>query len=161
MAKFRVQLLGQFAAWRDETLITGLESVKARELFCYLLLHRHRTHPREILIEVLWSDSSATQARKSLRQALWQLHTALHPGYESKDDEVLTVEGDTISVNPHADLWLDVDVFERAYAQARGQQGREGECSAKHGGTPDYHVTRMPLETLAVAGGQKVGDAER
>jgi DNA-binding SARP family transcriptional activator len=60
-----------------------------------------------------------------LRQALWQLHTALHPGYESRDDEVLTVEGDTISVNPHADLWLDVDVFERAYAQARGQQGRE------------------------------------
>ena len=125
MAKFRIQLLGQFAAWRDETLITSLESAKARELFCYLLLHRHRTHPREILVEVLWSDNSATQARKSLRQALWQLHTALHPGGESRDDEVLTAEGDTISVNPHADLWLDIDMLERAYAQARGQEGRE------------------------------------
>jgi hypothetical protein len=40
-------------------------------------MHRDRAHTREELAVLLWPDASATLARKYLRQALWQLQSAL------------------------------------------------------------------------------------
>jgi hypothetical protein len=41
------------------------------ELFCYLLLHRNKPHPRELLATVFWPECTTVQSRKCLRQALW------------------------------------------------------------------------------------------
>ena len=49
MVKLRLQLLGKFSARRNERILDGFEARKIQELFCYLLLHRDHSLPRETL----------------------------------------------------------------------------------------------------------------
>jgi DNA-binding SARP family transcriptional activator len=93
--------------------LSGLESSKVQELFAYLLLHRRRPHARESLAGLLWPDSGADQARKYLRQALWQLQAALESGGGAGKARVVLVESDWVGLNAQADIWLDVAEFER------------------------------------------------
>jgi len=119
-----VQLFGRFRVRSDE-VVSDLEACKAQELFSYLLLHSGRSHAREALAGLLWGDSSTGQARKYLRQALWQLQAALDPGTQSSGNPVLVVEPEWIHINADARLWLDVADFERAFDRTEGISGRD------------------------------------
>jgi DNA-binding SARP family transcriptional activator len=68
----------------------------------------------------LWPDSGADQARKYLRQALWQLQAALESGAETGQARVLLVESDWVGLNAQADIWLDVAEFERIGTPLQG-----------------------------------------
>jgi DNA-binding SARP family transcriptional activator len=57
MDKLTVSLLGKFSAQQDEHELDGLDVTKIQHLFCYLLLNRMRSHPRESLATLLWGDS--------------------------------------------------------------------------------------------------------
>ncbi|MCI0396119.1 MAG: bacterial transcriptional activator domain-containing protein [Chloroflexi bacterium] len=125
MSILSISLFGKVhICWSEHTLC-GLEARKAQELFCYLLLYRERPHCRETLSGLLWGGNSATQSKKYLRQALWQLQTTLDSGAESGHCPLLLVEADWIQLNPEAALWLDVAEFEQASTLAQGIAGRE------------------------------------
>lgn len=98
---------------------------KAQEMFCYLLIHRDRPHLREIVADVLWPDSPNAQPRKCLRQALWRLQAVLDRQTARCSNPLFLVEPDWIRLNPEAGLWLDVEVFEQAFAAAQGIPGQE------------------------------------
>lgn len=100
-----------------------LASGRAHELFCYLLLHRQQAHHRETLADLLWGDTSPTQAKAYLRKALWQLHTALEVLPLCRTPPIVQVERDWVYINSTPDLWLDVDVFEQAYTQVQDVPG--------------------------------------
>jgi len=97
---------------------------KAQELFCYLLLHRDRPHNREILADVLCGDSPTARPRKCLRQALWQLQAGLGSQTERLAHPVFLVEPNWVQLNPQAEVWLDVTVFEQAFDLVHGVVGR-------------------------------------
>lgn len=103
--------------------MSGFDSTKMQELFCYLLLFRDKPHSRELLAEVLWSNS--TQSRKYLRKTLWQLQTALDTDTINHSQEVLFIEPDWIQVNLKANIWLDVAVLEQAFTQVQGLPGQQ------------------------------------
>jgi DNA-binding SARP family transcriptional activator len=111
----RIQLLGRVSIEPDGQAPTNLPS-KALELLCFLLLHRDRAHTREELAALLWPDASATLARKYLRQALWQLQSALGA-------ELLRLSTGWVRIETDADWWLDVDAFERAWEASRDVAG--------------------------------------
>jgi DNA-binding SARP family transcriptional activator len=96
-----------------------------QELFCYLLLYRERSHPRETLASLLWGDTTTAQSKAYLRKALWQLQAALDSQAESISERLLVIEPDWVQINPRADLWLDVAVFEQAFALVQGVPDRE------------------------------------
>lgn len=73
-----IRLFGRFEVCCSGQPNAGLNARRARELFSYLLLHRNRPQQRETLAGLLWEDASPEQARKYLRQALWQIQTTLH-----------------------------------------------------------------------------------
>jgi DNA-binding SARP family transcriptional activator len=123
MAKLRVFLLGEFKVLSGEQDLTSQCPHKLQELLCYLLIYRDRTHPREALAGQLWSDSSTSQSKKNLRQALWQLQNAMEPEGSCADHHLLLADADYIRVDPDADLWLDVAVLEEGYERARGASG--------------------------------------
>lgn len=123
MATLRVFLLGEFKVWSGEQDLTSLCPHKLQELLCYLLIYRDRTHPREALAGQLWSDSSTSQSKKNLRQALWQLQNATDPDDSCTDHHLLLADSDYIRIDPDADLWLDVAVLEGAFDRARGTSG--------------------------------------
>ncbi|MEA3335382.1 MAG: BTAD domain-containing putative transcriptional regulator [Chloroflexota bacterium] len=123
MNGFRVHLFGRFEVAWDGKVVEGLEARKVRELFCYLLLFRSRTHARDVLADLGWQDRSTSQAKKYLRQALWQLQTALT--VPSADEALLLVEQEWVQINPRASLWLDVTMIEMGYLQVKGIRGRD------------------------------------
>lgn len=124
MSQLDVHLFGRFRARSGERDLSGLDACKVQELFGYLLVHRDRPHSREALAALLWGDTSTVKSKKYLRQALWQLQTALDAEGETAVG-VLTVEHDWVRLNSAEGFWLDVAVFERAFASAKGSAGRE------------------------------------
>jgi DNA-binding SARP family transcriptional activator len=125
MATLCVQLLGKFCVRRDSRILLGFDVRKVQELFCYLLLHRNRPHPREVLADVLCADAPPLQAKKILRHSLWQLQVALGDQADLGDDRVLLVEPDWIQFNTAAQHWLDVGVLEHAFSIVRDIWGQQ------------------------------------
>lgn len=115
MSTLSIQLFGKFCVRRNEQMLEGFDARKVQELFCYLLLHRDRNLSREMLASFLWPDTTTVQSKKNLRQALWQLQSALGSQTEPIGDRVLLVEPEWVQLNLEADFWLDVVKFEKTY----------------------------------------------
>jgi DNA-binding SARP family transcriptional activator len=125
VATFKVRLFGKFNAHQDDRALDCFPSAKAKELFCYLLLHRDRPHPRETLATLFWGECSPEQTRKYLRQTLWQLQHALHGICVGNCLDVLRVDKGTVLLDSGSDLWLDVNEFEQAFVPAKGIAGEK------------------------------------
>jgi DNA-binding SARP family transcriptional activator len=123
MPSLHVRLFGKLVVHDGGRVLEGLDAYRAQELFCYLLLYRNHPHHRERLAELLWSDSPTVQARKYLRQALWQLQAALDA--QPLSSRLLLAEADWVQLTAGDELWLDVAIFEHAFALVRGVRGQE------------------------------------
>ncbi len=118
------RLFGKFSVQRDTQSVRGLDSSKEQELLSYLLVRRDRPHSRETLASLLWGDSSTERSKKYLRQALWHLQAGLET-HELPAPQVLLVEHDWVQLNLQSELWLDVAVFEQAFAATQGIPGKQ------------------------------------
>lgn len=114
----QVRLFGRVALLRDGRAGPVLPA-KALELLCYLLLHRGRAHTRDALSGLLWPDAPDTQAKKYLRQTLWQLQANLANGGGPPRPALLDVAPGRVRLNPAAPYWCDVDVVEQAHRRCR------------------------------------------
>lgn len=116
-------LLGRFQVGRAGRPSPELRGRRIKDLLGYLLLFRRRQHHREALAEALWAGVDPTQSRKHLRQALWQLQSAV--GGVVPDDPLLIVESEWVRINPDARIWLDIEEFQTAFERAHGVRGRD------------------------------------
>ena len=130
MATLSIQLFSKFCVRRNEQVLDGFDARKVQELFCYLLLHKKHSLPREMLASVLWPDTTTVQSKKNLRQALWQLQTALGSQNELVNDRVLLVEPEWVQLNAEADIWLDVAAFEQIYSLVQKIPGHKLDSQA-------------------------------
>ena len=129
MNQLSISLFGKFRISYAGSPLTGCEALKVQELLCYLLLHRNRPQPREILASVLWGDNCTTShSRKYLRNALWRLQSAMSSLPQTTRERLLSAESDWIEFRSASALELDVETLESAYLQVRGLQESE------HGG---------------------------
>ena len=115
MARLIINLFGRLCIRSTAHVVNGLSARRAQELFCYLLLHRDRPYPRETLAGRLWEDADDLQARKYLRQALWQIQTVLQKAAGSDAKSLLTLDADWVQLNSADCLSLDVRVLEHAF----------------------------------------------
>lgn len=125
MATLNVHLFGKFEVKMGEMPINGFDIRRVQELFCYLVLHRPHSHPREALATLFWDDCTTTQSKTYLRKALWQLQTALNLSRKDASPALLLANPDSIQLNPHAEVWVDVAVFEGAFNAIRGKSGTD------------------------------------
>jgi DNA-binding SARP family transcriptional activator len=124
MHNYQIRLFGEVSV-RCGAVTPAHLPAKTQELFCYLLLHRDHPHTREFLAGQLWSDASASQSKKYLRQNLWQLQAALHQQPPTQATPVLLVSQRCISINPEASMWLDTWQLADTFAQVRHLQGED------------------------------------
>jgi DNA-binding SARP family transcriptional activator len=124
-AGFEICLLGRFSICYRGVAVPGLAARKVQELLCCLLLRRDRPQSRDALASLLWADADPDQARRYLRQALWQLLSALDAVTPAPCDRLLQVNGAEVHVNPVAPLWLDVAVLESVLDRVQGTPGRD------------------------------------
>lgn len=143
MDRLQVSLFGKFCVRCGEQTLDGLDACKVQELFCYLLLHADRPHHREALAGLLWQEQPPAQSKSYLRRTLWQLQNA----FTHQDDlnSVVRVDSDWIQVNSAAGLWLDVVVFEQAFARVQGKNGPGLEETAVHELTNAVQIYRGDL----------------
>ena len=108
MSKLELILLGQFECLLPSGTRISLSMRKAEVLLAYLALTPGLRHPRERLINLLWSDRSEEQARNSLRQCL----SAIKKSLGETADLVLLVDRTSVSLVPGL-IEVDVHEFER------------------------------------------------
>lgn len=124
MSQMQIELFGPMKVSFAGEPVAGLEARKAQELLAFLLLQRTRAYSREFLAELLWGQRAPVQSKKYLRQVLWQVQSALASrGEGAEHAALLSVDGEWVRCNERCDLWLDVAVFEEAYAQSEGIAG--------------------------------------
>ena len=90
---------------------------KTVALLAYLAVTR-QSHTREALAALLWPDAGPSQGYANLRKALWQLNQTL-------GEEWLLADRQVVSLNPAADLGLDVIQFRELLA---GDGQADGNC---------------------------------
>lgn len=122
---FEIRLLGRFSVQRNECEIESFRSAKAKELFCYLLLNRDRSHSREVLASLLWGDCTTSQSKKCFRQTLWQLQQTLHGHLPENSTRLLRVDDESLRLDSQPRLWLDSAVFEQAFVPLREIAGEQ------------------------------------
>jgi DNA-binding SARP family transcriptional activator len=148
MAAIHINLLGRMAVFVDDRpRFIGLPHTKPLELFAYLLVHRQRTHPREVVATHLWPDRFSARARKNLRKVLCMLQQFLVDTVGSDAPPPLLIAHDWIAINPAIDLQLDVAVFEQTYALAQPHAG--GALDPQRGQTLMATVALYEGELLA------------
>lgn len=125
MSTLHISLFGKFCVKRDGQVLEGLDARKVQEFFCYLLLHRDHSLSREMFASVLWPETTTALSKKNLRQALWQLQTALGSQGADCSERILVVDPEWIELNEQADLWLDVAALEYASNVTQNIPGTE------------------------------------
>ncbi len=114
--QLRVQMLGPFRVWRGEAEIEGSEwrREKARQLFQLLLTWRGAMLDRDRICDLLWPELSSRAASQGFKVALSALYYVLEPRRGRRDESAYVArDGSLYGLRPQADLWLDVDEFER------------------------------------------------
>ena len=116
MHYFKIRLLGgvSIVSVEDQDVI-DLPG-KALELIIYLLLLSQKQYPREQLAALLWPDASASQSRKYLRQALWQIQSQM------KSDQIRSVllsDTQWLRLNPEMLIWTDVAHMKYIYNKVK------------------------------------------
>ena len=109
MRRLELTLLGGFQARLAPGGVIDLPTRKAQALLAYLALPAGRSHPRDKLAAMLWGDVPETQARASLRKALFWLRQAL------ADTEALTADSEAVALKAGA-VSIDANEFERRVA---------------------------------------------
>jgi DNA-binding SARP family transcriptional activator len=102
-------------------------SLKARAVFQYLLIHQGRPIRRDLLMELQWPDHTRNSARNNLNVALYSLRNTLEgPGQGVQP--VLYQDG-CYSLNPELTWWIDRNEFlstlHHAESARRGARPRE------------------------------------
>lgn len=91
----------------------------ASALLAFLLLHRERCQPRDVLACLRWGDQPQEQARNALNTALWRLRRALEPDGTPRGTYLVTLPSGEISFNWQSDHWVDLVMFETAARHVR------------------------------------------
>jgi len=98
----------------DEIKLTRV----TQSLLAYLLLFRHRTHPRDILSAVFWGDQPQEKARNCLNTAIWRLRSSLELNGASSNPYILSTQAGEVGFNLTSPFWLDVEVFDHQVGAA-------------------------------------------
>jgi serine/threonine protein kinase len=101
MSYLQVFLLGRFAVQLSDDAVE-IPPRASQSLFAYLALGRDTFHRREMLAGMFWPDSSETNARSNLRQALWQIRSGI-------GQDIFVADKVTVSLDPEMEIEVDAD----------------------------------------------------
>lgn len=121
MSALRIHLFGQVRIFNSEATEPAKVTHQVQGLLAYLLLHRHRSHSREVLAELFWGDHPQNRARGSMNTTLWRLRQILEPTETLRGTFLLAATAGEIAINPAGSYWLDAATFEDQSLRAMQQ----------------------------------------
>src|SRR5262245_19014389 len=75
--RLEIKVFGALRVQRPGRPVTQFQTKRVKDLFSYLLIHRHTLHPREALAELFWDGTKENNPRHCLNTALWRLQRVL------------------------------------------------------------------------------------
>lgn len=117
-----VRMLGSFEMemGRRRLLFGDWSSKKSLLAFKYLALNREKGFvPREVLMELLWPESSLEVAQRNLNMAISTLRRTLEPAMRRGQSSYLLSIKDAFQLDLGPGGWTDVEVFRRTTTAAR------------------------------------------
>ena len=109
----RVQLLGDPEVRFDGSPVEAFASRRLQSLLAYLIVHREGARSRPRIASTFWPESTESQARTNLRQALHNLRRAL-----PDPDRCLALDGQSVRWLADAPAIIDLVAFETVTTQA-------------------------------------------
>lgn len=113
MSTLRISLFGSVRVEDERNPANSKLTNTISTLLAYLILYRQRTHPRDVLANLLWSDYPQERARGCLNTALWRLRQVLEPSGVPPGTFLASTSLGDVSFNCQADVWIDVVEFEQ------------------------------------------------
>jgi len=121
-AKIQIYTLGTLQVVRETIAVTegDWHTRQARQLLKILLTERPRPVSTDLLIEILWPNSTPNAAATTLRSAINALRNVLEPDRPNRaPSKYIVTQAPGYAFHPSADIWLDVEEFERRLNQAQ------------------------------------------
>jgi predicted ATPase/DNA-binding SARP family transcriptional activator len=106
----RIEMFGGLRVRQDARVITRFRTQKAAALLAYLAYYHHQSHPREVLIALLWPDMEPDAGRNNLSTILSSLRHQLEPP-GTPAGAVIVADRLTLGLNAEA-ITTDVADFE-------------------------------------------------
>ena len=154
---WQIHLFGGLRARQGERVVARFRTQKTGALLAFLAFHLGRSHPREVLIELLWPDTAPESGRHNLSLALSSLRSQFEPpGVPS--GTVIVADRLSVELNPAA-VATDVGAFEQALrraAQERDENRRAdllAQAADRYAGTllPGYYEDWIAVEQERLA----------
>jgi len=111
-AGLQMSLLGSMRVTHGPTTIDAKPTRTVQALLAYLVLNRHRYHPREVLAGLFWGEHSEDRARSCLNTTLYRLRHTLEPAGVPQGTYLISTSTGEVAFNCQSDHWLDVEDFE-------------------------------------------------
>ena len=121
-AKIQIYTLGTLQVVRDGIAVTESDwhTRQARQLLKILISERPRPVSTDLLIEILWPNSTPSAAATTLRSAINALRNVLEPDRPNRaPSKYIVTQAPGYAFHLSADIWLDVEEFERRLNQAQ------------------------------------------
>lgn len=119
--RLRVHTLGEFRLWRgrEEVAHREWQRKKALQLFLLFLTERGKVLHREQICDMLWPEMDAADAQRDFKIAYSAMCSVLEPQRKRHAPSAYIYrKGSRYGLRKEADLWLDVDEFERLLEEA-------------------------------------------
>jgi len=113
----QISLLGSIRIAHDGQPAAVKMTRKIQALLAFLVLHRQRSYPREVVASLFWADYSQKRALNCLSTALWRLRRVLEPRDIPRGTYIVTAPPAEVGFNPQSEHWLDVAAFEEQVAR--------------------------------------------
>src|SRR5205823_10422689 len=141
-ALWRIELLGGLRATCDDRVVTRFQTQKTGAVLAYLAYYCQRSHPREVLIELLWPESEPRAGRNKLSLALSSLRHQLEPpGIPA--GAVILAHRAAVQLNPAA-VSTDVAQFEAVLLAAERVGSGVGRALRLTEAVELYHGELLP-----------------
>lgn len=106
---FVIYCFGPFRVYQDDQPIPEWKSSKGKSIFKYLVVHRQAPVAKEVLMDLLWPDSTADAARNNLNVAIYGLRQTLRQTQPNLAH--ILFQDECYLLNPELEIWVDVEAF--------------------------------------------------
>jgi DNA-binding transcriptional activator of the SARP family len=112
MGILQIRLLGRVQVSHGDWLKEVKTTKVVQGLLAYLLLHRNRTHSREVLADLFWGEQHQEKACGCLNTTLWRLRRVLEPDGIPPGTYLVSNHMGEVGFNQESKYWLDVAILE-------------------------------------------------
>ncbi|MBK8051249.1 MAG: AAA family ATPase [Anaerolineales bacterium] len=115
-ARIQIYTFGTLRVVRDHLAVSegDWHTRQARQLLKILLTERPRPVSTDLLIEILWPNSTPSAAATTLRSAINALRNVLEPDRPNRaPSKYIVTQAPGYAFHTTPDIWLDVEEFER------------------------------------------------